>query len=169
MKGIIGMVLTALMLLSVYFFYVSGKHEPVMLQDLTDKPAVSEAAYPKGKLLSVPPADNIIPVDGFSIAEVTPIKAVGHIIQEAMVKQSSGLGAEKDKATETGVDSVDGMGGYYEAYALAPEDEVAQVLDQGPIGVVDTNAQGPGFANEFMASEGNVLMNVESVKKGAKQ
>jgi hypothetical protein len=64
---------------------------------------------------------------------------------------------------------MDGIGGYYEDYTLAPEDEVAQFLDQGPIGVVDTNAPGPGFTDEFTdeftASEANLLMIVESVKK----
>jgi hypothetical protein len=166
MKGMVKIVLTTLMLLSAYFFYTSGKYEPVMLQDLTDSNVVSEAAYPKDKPLSANQADNILPVDVFPIAKVTTIKAIGHTIEEAMAEQSNELDAKKDKATET---SVDGMGGYYEEYALAPEDEVAQFLDQGPIGVVDTNAQGTGFTDEFMVSEGDVLMDVESVKKGTKQ
>jgi hypothetical protein len=172
MKGMIRIVLTTLMLLAGYFFYTSGKHEPVMLQDLTDSPVVYEAAYLEDKPLSANQADNIVPVDVFPIAKVTTIKAVGLITKEAMAEQSNALDAKKDKATETsmdGVDGMDGIGGYYEDYTLAPEDEVAQFLDQGPIGVVDTNAPGPGFTDEFMASEGNLLMNVESVKKGVKQ
>ena len=61
------------------------------------------------------------------------------------------------------------MGGYFDENALAPEDEVAQILDQGPIGIVDANALGPGDSDEFMSSKGNMLMDVELMKKGAKQ
>lgn len=149
MKGMIGIVVTALMLLSVYFFYVRGKHEPVVLQGLTVSPMVSEAAYPKGKPLSGPEVDGIINGDDFTSVEVTTNKAVG---------------AKKDKTAETGMDV---MGGYYEAYALAPEEEVAQVLDQGAIGVEDTHAVGPGGAGSLHPSEGNMLMNVKSVNNGA--
>jgi hypothetical protein len=74
------------------------------------------------------------------------------------------VGAKKDKTAETGMD---GMGGYYEAYALAPEEEVAQVLDQGAVGVEDTHAVGPGGADTLQPSEGNMLMNVKSVNNGA--
>ena len=43
-----------------------------MLQDLTDKPAVSEAAYPKSKLLSVPHFDDKIKVVDFSNLNFIP-------------------------------------------------------------------------------------------------
>jgi hypothetical protein len=153
MKGLIGTVVTALMMLSVYFFYVSGKHKPVVLQYLTDKPVVSEAAYSKDKPLSEPQVNESQQVVGFPITWSAPKKSVIPVTAELIA----------DPLYDKGVD---GMGGYYEEYALGPEDEVSQVWDQGPMGEINSDAIAPGVGDELMQTDDVFLMGVEPSEGG---
>jgi hypothetical protein len=155
MKGLIGKVVTALMMLSVYFFYVSGKHKPVVLQDLTDKPVVSEAAYSKGKPLSAPQVSESQQVVGFPIKGTAPKKNVIPSIAELIA----------DPLYDKGVD---GMGGYYEEYALGPEDEVSQFWEQGPMGEINLNAIAPGVGEVSMLPDDIFLMGAEPSESGTK-
>ena len=153
MKGMIGAVVTALLMLSVYIFYVSGKHKPVVLQNLTDKPAVTEAAYFKDKPLSAPQVEaNQYVVDipiAATVAKKIDIPETVELIADPLYEKS-----------------VDGMGGYYEAYALGPEDEVSQVWVQGPIGELNPDAIAPGVGDKSRPTDDVFLMGAELSKSG---
>lgn len=56
------------------------------------------------------------------------------------------------------------MGGYYEAYALGPKDEVSQFWDQEPKGVINPNAISPGVGDEYIPTDDVFLMAAEPSK-----
>jgi hypothetical protein len=152
MKGMIGIIVTALMILLVYFFFYSAEDETIILQDLTDSPFVVDTAYLKDKQLPVLQVDDKVHAVNSLVTKPTPKKAVSQVTVEFVAEQLSDMG-------------MDAMGGYYDEYAIAPHEEVAQIEYRGPIGKVNPNAVPPGV-EELIVSDNVVYMKTQPAEKG---
>ena len=151
MKGTIGISVAALTMLLVYFLFYSAQEETILLQDLTNSLLPADAAYLKDKQLPVLQVDDKVDAINSLITQPMPKKVLSQV--EFVAEQLS----------ETGVDA---MGGYYEEYAIAPEEEVAQIWDLGPIGKVNPNAVLPGVGEQLIVSDNVDYMKTQPIEKG---
>jgi hypothetical protein len=151
MKSIIGIVVTTLIIVSAYFF-ISGDDGRIFLRDLASSSMDTDSIYVEYK-----PLENIRRDDTANLDNL--------LIAEGMAKKDISQAQKNFTPNEVFTSGIDGIGGHYDENALALEDEVAQTLDQGPIGDVSPNALAPEAGDEFMPLEGDSSMESEPVKK----
>lgn len=140
----IGLLITLLLMLSAYFFYQNVNDDPLVLRELPENSTVSSADVPIDRSL----AD--LELGGPETTVILPDKKV------------VAAPFKKKLSVESSVFNTDDIGGYYDEHALAPEDEIAQVLESGPIGkeVVYTKE----FGDEIMSTEEHLSMQAEPVE-----
>lgn len=129
MKSIIGIVVTTLIIVSAYFF-TSGDDGRIVLMDLASSSMDTDSIYVEYK-----PLENIRRDDTANLENL--------LVAEGMAKKDISQAQKNFTPNEVFTSGIDGIGGHYDENALAPEDEVVQTLDQGPIGDVSPNTLAP--------------------------
>jgi hypothetical protein len=151
MKSIIGIVVITLIIVSAYFF-ISEDDGRIVFRDLANSSMETDSIYVEYKPLENIRRDNTANFENL-------------LVSEGMAKKDISQAQKNFTPNEVFTSGIDGIGGHYDENALALEDEVAQTLDQGPIGDVSPNALAPEAGDEFMPLEGDSSMESEPVKK----